>query len=82
MEILQDVSSGPKHIFSIVLAARVWGHEKVTKAQSFFYRTRVINSVLFIVHLQRYTPAQFTEEFAEECKGEVFVSRSQEDTEQ
>lgn len=56
--------------FSIVLAVWVWGEG--SKAQ---YQTQVINSVLFIVHVQNYTPAEFTEEFVKECKREVFVSR-------
>lgn len=37
----------------------------------------VINSVLFIVHVHHCIPAELTEEFVEEGKCQVWVSRSQ-----
>lgn len=32
----------------------------------------VINSALFFVHIHHCTPAEFTEEFVEECKCQVW----------
>lgn len=51
----------------------VGGHMKVPHQT-----LRVINSALFLVHIHHFTPAEFTEEFVEECKCQVFKAKYQE----